>query len=196
MIPGGGQPASMESDDNVPMDLSVPKPVDMSMPLVQGVNMELTGQASIPPIFTSVILANPNRLARHVETMEVFMEDADDVVPYPSENVRDIATSMDGPGGVGQDGFFLQNFAPQERFTESEIRFDSLPIVSSNLLPESPGEVPQYGFAVEVEEPGSGRHVAQPQQEELLARTSAFLNSFEDAQESETPHVYESPRSG
>ena len=48
------QPASKESDDNVPMDLSVPKPVDMSMPLMQGVNMELTGQASIPSIFTSV----------------------------------------------------------------------------------------------------------------------------------------------
>ena len=55
--------------------------------------MELIGQTRVSPIFTSVILANPNRLARHVETMEVFMEDADDVVPYPSENVQDIAHS-------------------------------------------------------------------------------------------------------
>ena len=139
----------------------MPRFVESTAPPVQEVDVELIGQTRVSPIFTSVIMANPNRLVGHVENMDVFMEDADDVVPYPSENVRDIATPMDGSEGVGQDGFFLQNFAPQERFTESEVRFDSLPIVSSNLLPESPVEVPQYGFAVEVEEPGSSRHVTQ-----------------------------------
>ena len=77
---------------------------------------------------------------------------------------------------------------------ESDIQFNNLPVVSSNLLSESPVGIPQYEFAVEVEEPGSSRHVTQFQQEELLARTSAFLDSFGDAQESGTPHVSESPR--
>ena len=65
-------------------------------------------------------------------------------------------------------------------------------MVSSNLLPESHVEVPQW-FTVEVEEASSGRHLAQLQQEELLACTSAFLNSFGDVQESEAPRVYKSP---
>ena len=78
------QSASEEGNGNAPMDLSMPKSVELSTPPVQGMDMELIGQARVPPIFTSVILANPNRLARHVETMEVFMEDVDDVVPYPS----------------------------------------------------------------------------------------------------------------
>ena len=118
--------------------------------------MELIGQTRIFPIHTSVIMVNPNKLVGHVENMDVSIEDVDDVAPYPSDNVRDMATPMYGSEGVGQDGFFPQNFAPQERFTRSEVRFDSHPMVSSNLLPESPVEVPQYGFAVEVEEPGSG----------------------------------------
>ena len=159
--------------------------------------MEFIGQASIPPIFTSVILANFNRLARHVETMEVFMEAANGVVPFLSENVRGIATPMDGPGAAGQDGFSFQNFAPQERSMESDIQFNNLPVVSPNLLSESPVGIPQYEFAVEVEqmsEPGPSRHVTQVQQEELLAHTNTFLNGFEDAQKSGTPNMSEPPR--
>ena len=191
------QSASEEGNGNAPMDLSMPKSVELSTPPVQGMDMELIGQARVPPIFTSVILANPNRLARHVETMEVFMDAADGVVPYLSENVQDIATPMDGPGGAGQDGFSFQNFAPQERSMESDIQFNNLPVVSSNLLSESPVGIPQYEFAVEVEqlsEPGSSRHVTQFQQEELLAHTNTFLNGFEDAQKSGTPNMSESPR--
>ena len=75
------QPISMESDDNVPMDLSVPKPVDMSVSPIQGVNIELTEQASVPPIFTSVISVNPNVLAEQMESIEVFMETTDGMIP-------------------------------------------------------------------------------------------------------------------
>ena len=81
------QPVSMESDDNVPMDLSVPKPVDMSMSSMQGVNIELTEQASVPPIFTSVISVNPNILAGQMESMEVFVETAEGMIPLLPEDV-------------------------------------------------------------------------------------------------------------
>ena len=80
----------------------MPRFVESTAPPVQEVDVELIGQTRVSPIFTSVIMANPNRLVRHVENMDVFMEDADDVVPYPSENVQDIATPMDGPGGALQ----------------------------------------------------------------------------------------------
>ena len=94
--------ASEESNGNAPLDLSMPRFVESTAPPVQEVDVELIGQTRVSPIFTSVILANPNRLARNVETMEVFMEAADGVVPYLSESVQDIATPMDGPGGAGQ----------------------------------------------------------------------------------------------
>ena len=107
---------------------------------------------------------------------------------YPSDNVGDMATPEYESEGVGQDGFFPQSPAPQERFTSSEVRFDSHP-----SLPDSFVEVPQHGFVVEVEEPGSGIYVDQSQQEEVLTRTGVFLNSFEGAQESGMPYVYEHP---
>ena len=76
--------ASEESNGNAPLDLSMPRFVESTAPPVQEVDVELIGQTRVSPIFTSVIMANPNRLARHEESMDVFMEDADDVVPYPS----------------------------------------------------------------------------------------------------------------
>ena len=133
----------MESDDNVHMDLSVPKPVDMSMPLMQGVNMELTGQASI--IFTSVILANPNMLAGQMESMEVFVETDDGMAPLLPEDVRGMAppsversvlagplesTAVEvesEPRAAGQDGLSSQNLVPQERCIESDIQFNNPP---------------------------------------------------------------------
>ena len=148
--------ASEESNGNAPLDLSMPRFAESTAPPVQEVNVELIGQTRVFLIHTSVIMANPNKLVGHVEGMDVFIEDVDDVAPYSSDNVWDMTTPMYGSEGVGQDGFFPQSLAPQERFTGSEARFDSRPMVSSNLLPESPVEVPQYGFAVEVEEPGSG----------------------------------------
>ena len=80
---------------------------------------------------------------------------------------------------------------------ESDIQFNNLPVVSPNLLSESPVEIPQHGFAVEIEqmsEPGPSRHVTQVQQEELLAHTNTFLNGFEDTQKLGTPNMSEPPR--
>ena len=111
----------------MPMDLSVPKPVEMSMPLMQGVNMELTGEASIHPIFTSVILVNPNILAGQMESMEVFVETDDGMAPTLPEDERGtVPPSVErsvlagplepravevesGPRAPGQDGISSQN---------------------------------------------------------------------------------------
>ena len=57
--------------------------------------------------------------------MGVSIEDVDNVAHYPSDNVGDMATPEYESEGVGQDGFFPQSPAPQERFTSSEVRFDS-----------------------------------------------------------------------
>ena len=177
-----------EIDTGAPLDLSVARLAESAAPPAQEVPVELIGQTRVFPIQTSVIMMNPNKPVGHVMNMGVSIEDVDDVAPYPSDNVGDMATPGYGSEGVGQDGFFPQSPAPQERFTSSEVRFDSHP-----LLPDSLVEVPQHGFVVEVEEPGSGIYVDQSQQEELLTRTSVFLNSFEDVQESGMPYVYESP---
>ena len=183
-----------EIDISAPLDLSVARLAESAAPPAQEVPVELIGQTRVLPIQTSVIMMNPNKPVGHVVNVDVSIEDVDDMAPYPSDDVGDMATPGYGSEGVGQDGFFPQSPAPQERFTGSEVRFDSHPTVSSNLLPDSLVEVPQHGFAVEVEEPGSGRYVDQFQQEELLTRTSVFLNSFEDVQESGMPYVYESSR--
>ena len=57
--------ASEESNGNAPLDLSMPRFVESTAPPVQEVDVELIGQTRVSPIFTSVIMANPNRLASH-----------------------------------------------------------------------------------------------------------------------------------
>ena len=102
-------------------------------PGLQNQPVELIGQTRVLPIQTSVIMMNPNKPVGHVVNVDVSIEDVDDMAPYPSDDVGDMATPGYGSEGVGQDGFFPQSLASQERFTRSEVRFDSHLMVSSNL---------------------------------------------------------------
>ena len=161
-----------EIDTNVPLDLSVARFVGSAASPVQGVPMELI-EARISPIHVSVIMTNPNKLVGPVVSMDVSIEDVEDVAPYASDDVRDMATPGYGSEEDEQDGPPLHSLVSQERFSGSEAWLDSCPVVPSNLLPESPVEVSQW-FNAEIEEASSGQQVAKLHQEELLARGGDF----------------------
>ena len=84
------QPASIEDENNVPLDLSVSMPVDMSMSSMREAYVGLTEQASFPPTFTPATSTKPNVLVEQMESVEIFIE-TDEIILLSPEEVRERA---------------------------------------------------------------------------------------------------------